>query len=288
MSEAKPRVRICCDSTCDLGEYAGEIKVVPLYVYLGEAQYRDGVDVDAFGLFDFVRNNGVLPKTAAVSAVDYYTAWKPLADDGCEIVHINISSKMSACHMNASLTAEEMGRKGEGRVYPVDSLSLSSGSGHLALLGAQLAEKGLSGKEIKDELDKAAGALDVSFVVETLEYLHKGGRCSSVEKLGANLLKLKPCIEVKGGEMSVGKKYRGGMDKALEDYVRDRLHGRGDVDTRRIFITHTHAAPEVVEHVRGLIPKYQPFAEILETKAGCTITSHCGRGTLGILFFKKY
>lgn len=279
------KVKVTCDSTCDLSAELIEkynITVLPLAVILGEKEYLDGVNVSAFDIFDFVKKNNILPKTAAVSVGQYRDAFKPYVDKGYDIVHIDISSKMSSCFQNANIVAQEL-----GHVYPVDSLNLSSGSGHLALAAAELAAQGKSAEEIKTMLDEMAPRLEVSFVVDTLEYLHKGGRCSSVAALGANILKLRPCIEVKNGEMGVGKKYRGSMEKALSDYIKERLENRDDLQLNRIFITHTQAPDEIVQHVRKSVKKYQPFAEIIETKAGCTITSHCGRGTLGILFFRK-
>lgn len=279
------KVKVTCDSTCDLSAELIEkynITVLPLAVILGEKEYLDGVNVSAFDIFDFVKKNNILPKTAAVSVGQYRDAFKPYVDKGYDIVHIDISSKMSSCFQNANIVAQEL-----GHVYPVDSLNLSSGSGHLALAAAELAAQGKSAEEIKTMLDEMAPRLEVSFVVDTLEYLHKGGRCSSVAALGANILKLRPCIEVKNGEMGVGKKYRGSMEKALSDYIKERLENRDDLQLNRIFITHTQAPDEIVQHVRKSVKKYQPFAEIIETKAGCTITSHCGRGTLGILFFIK-
>lgn len=279
------KVKVTCDSTCDLSEELikkYDITVMPLTVILGEREFSDGVNVSAFDIFDFVKANNVLPKTAAVSVGEYREVFKKYVDAGYDVVHIDISAKMSSCFQNANIVAEEL-----GHVYPVDSMNLSSGSGHLAIAAAELAAKGKSGEEIKIELDEMAKRLEVSFVVDTLEYLHKGGRCSSIATLGANLLKLRPCIEVKDGEMGVGKKYRGNMEKALSDYVSERLEGRKDLQLNRIFITHTQAPEEIVKHVEKLVKKYQPFAEIIETKAGCTVTSHCGRGTLGILFFTK-
>jgi DegV family protein with EDD domain len=282
------KIKLTCDSTCDLGPVLiqkHDVHVIPLYINFEEKSYRDGVDLSPLDLFDLVKQKNTLPKTAAVSVEDYIELFRPYLEQGYEVIHINISSKMSACHQNALLAAKEL--ESLGKVYPIDSYNLSSGSGHLVLEAAELAKEGKSGEEIRQALIQKAKLLEVSFCIDTLEYLHKGGRCSSVAALGANLLKLRPCIEVKDGEMGVGKKYRGKMDKALMDYVTDRLSGRDDIDLKRIFITHTYAPDEIVELVREAILKLQPFQEIIETKASCTISSHCGKGTLGILFFKK-
>lgn len=169
----------------------------------------------------------------------------------------------------------------------IDSRNLSSGSGHLVLLARELANSGLSATDIEDRLNKAKNRLDVSFVLQTLEYLQKGGRCPSVVAFGANLLKLRPEIEVREGKMGVAKKYRGSMEKSILDYVRGRLAGREDIDTKRIFITHSHVPQEIVDKVRAQISELQPFEEIIETYAGCTVSSHCGPNCLGVLFFTK-
>lgn len=279
------KVRITCDSTCDLSKEIIEkygITVIPLYVTLGENQYRDSVDISLEDLFEYVGKTNQLPKTSAVSVGDYIDVFKKIVSDGDEVVHINICSKMSACHQNACLAAQQI-----SNVYPIDSKNLSTGSGHLVLLAAELAQKGMSGEEIAKVLCQKREKLEVSFVVDTLDYLKMGGRCSSVTALGANLLKLKPCIEVRDGEMNVGKKYRGKMEACLTQYVKERLEGRDDIDGGRIFITHTNASKEIVDQVRAAIEKSGKFDEIIETIAGCTIASHCGKGTLGILFFTK-
>ena len=173
-------------------------------------------------------------------------------------------------------------------VYVVDTRNLSTGSGLVVLRGAELAQQGKSAAEIKQVCDAMTGKIEASFVVDSIDYLHKGGRCSSVAALGANLLKLKPLIEVIDGKMKAGKKYRGSIDKSIISYVTDKLRGRADIDKHRIFITHTKCNPVTVQQVRGKINELYPgFEEILETTAGCTITSHCGPGTLGILFVRK-
>lgn len=280
------KIKVTCDSTCDLSpeliaKY--DITVLPLYVYLGDREFRDEVDISAENIFMSVSETGVLPRTAAVSVEDYKRCFGEYLGQGYEIIHVDISSKMSACFTNASIAAKELG----GGVYTIDSLNLSTGSGHLAVMAAELSKDNYTAAKIAEILNNAAKRLEVSFVVDTVDYLKKGGRCSSVAALGANLLKLRPCIEVKDGEMGVGEKYRGTMEKVLTEYVRERLENRTDVDTKRIFITHTHAPSDIVKQVRREIQRYQPFTEIIETFAGCTITSHCGKGTLGILFFTK-
>lgn len=285
--EIRKKVKVICDSTCDLSielynKY--DVTVTPLWITIGDENYKDMLNISPEELFQSVEKTGVLPKTAAVNVDDYIDTFKRFTDNGDEIVHINISSKMSACNQNANIAAEEIG---SDKVFVVDSENLSSGSGHLVILASELANEGKSAKEIKKILDEKKKKLEVSFVIQTLDYLHKGGRCSAVAALGANLLKLRPCIQVENGEMGVGKKYRGQMQKVLEQYIDERLKGREDIDTKRIFITHTGVSSDVVAKLKKKILSLQPFEEVLETVAGGTISSHCGRGTLGILFFRK-
>ncbi len=279
------KIKITCDSTCDLTEELYEkyqVTVVPLGVTLGETLYHDGVDVSALTIFDYVKEIGVLPKTSAVSVGEYEDIFRPLVENGYKVIHINISSEFSSCHQNACLAAEEV-----GNVYPIDSRNLSSGSGHLVMLARELADAGMPCEEIVRLLNEKKEKLDVSFVLQTLDYLKKGGRCSSITALAAGVLQLRPEIEVKEGKMGVAKKYRGKMEKSILDYVNGRLAGRDDIDTARIFITHSHVPSEIVEKVRETVAALHPFAEIIETIAGCTISSHCGPNCLGVLFFKK-
>lgn len=280
-------IKITCDSTCDLSpelirKY--DITVIPLYVYLGDEEHRDGADITSEDIFAHVAATGVLPRTGAVNTDDYLQCFRKFTDKGCNVIHINISSDLSASHSNAVSAAREIG----SGVFPVDSRNLSTGSGHLVLMAAELAEQGVAAADIATRLTEAAKYIESSFVIDTVDYLRKGGRCSSIAALGANLLKLRPCIEVRDGRMSVGKKYRGPLSKVLCEYVSERLRERPDIDTKRVFITHAHAPSETVKQVYREIQRYQPFEEIYETIAGCTITSHCGKGTLGVLFFRKH
>lgn len=279
------KIKITCDSTCDLTKELYEkydISVMPLSVNLGDDLYRDGVDIDGPMIFDYVAKTGILPKTSAVSIAEYTDFFKRWVDEGYEVIHINLSSGLSSCYQNACLAAEEL-----GNIYVIDSLNLSSGSGHLAIAGAELAAQGIEAKEIAEKLNEMKTRLDVSFIIQELDYLHKGGRCSGVAAFGANLLKLRPCIEVVDGGMVVGKKYRGSTEKTIKEYIDGRLAGREDLQLNRIFLTHSHAPREIVDKMLEYIKELQPFAEVIETVAGSTITSHCGKACLGVLFFKK-
>lgn len=279
------KVIITCDSTCDmtkeqLEEYG--VKTIPLYVRIQDDEYRDGVDITSDVLFEKISQCGQLPKTAAVSMQDYIDFWKPFKEEGYEIVHLTISSEMSVCFQNCRMAAEEV-----GGVYAVDSHNLSTGIGLLVITAANLAREGKSGKEIYDILMEKREKLNVSFVLDTVDYLAKGGRCSSVTAFAAGLLRLRICIEVKDGKMDVCKKYRGKMSVVLADYVRDRLNENVNADLDYIYITDSGVSDEIRQKVKETVLEMRPFTNVLFSTAGCTVSSHCGPGTLGILFFEK-
>lgn len=280
-------VRIIADSTCDLSQELVTrygITIMPLYVSLGDVSYRDGVNITAADIFRYVDSGGGLPKTAAVTAADFLdcidSVRKEHPDD--EVILITISSEFSSCYQNAALAAESA-----ERVWAVDSRNLSTGFGHVVLTAAELAEEGLSAQEITEKLQEIIPLVDASFIVNRLDYLRKGGRCSAIAALGANLLKLKPCIAVRDGKMTVVKKYRGSYEKCVEQYVRDRLAEPDKAVQHRIFITHAAASAEAVQTADRTIREIAPFDAITETTAGCTVSSHCGPGTLGVLFIRK-
>ena len=278
-------IKITCDSTCDLPQalYAKyDVEVAALSVALGEELHRDGVDISAPELFAYVKESGNLPKTSAVSMGEYLDVFGKYVAEGKTVIHINLSSALSASHQNAMLAAQEL-----ENVYVVDSRNLSTGSGHLVIEAGEMVAQGLDAATIVARLNEMKERLDASFVLQTLEYLQKGGRCSSVAALGARALQLRPEIRVADGGMGVGKKYRGSMEKSVLDYVRGRLEGRDDIDTRRIFVTHSPMDSDVVAKAIALVKELQPFEEVIETDAGCTICSHCGPNCLGLLFFKK-
>lgn len=277
-------IKITSDSTSDLSPELLErydITLLPLYVSVGEDTFRDGVDVKPDDLFAYVERSGTLPSTAAVNVADYEKRFAEFAADHEAVIHITISSDFSSCYQNACIAAEEF-----DNVYVVDSRNLSTGHGHVVMEAALAAERGMSAPDIVDYLNDLAGRVEASFILDRLDYMVKGGRCSMVTALGANLLKLKPCIEVVDGKMKVVKKYRGAFSKVLQDYVRDRLDGRDDVIYDRIFITHTPCPDGTVEAVREAIGRYAKFTDVIETTAGCTISCHCGPNTLGILFIR--
>ena len=278
-------IRITADSTCDLSpEYlsAHDVTIIPLTVSMGDRDYTDGVDISPDDIFRHVDAGGTLPKTAAINVADYRARFKEMLK-GCDaIIHFNISADFSSCHANAVAAAKDL------PVYCVDSRNLSSGIALLVCEAVDMIEAGC--EDVQAILDHVTGLtdkVDASFILDRLDYLYKGGRCSMVAVLGANVLRLKPCIEVVGGKMIVGKKFRGAYSRCLKQYVDDRLRSPDAVDGKRIFITHTGVSRQDFELVKAQVLAHRPFDEIMEVRAGCSITSHCGQGTLGILFIRK-
>ena len=275
-------VKITSDSTSDLGALFAErgIAVTPLTVLLGEKAGKDGIEVTPEDIYAFFDKTKTTPKTSAVSPEEYRKFFAEQTADGSEVVHFTISSEMSACYANACAAAAEF--KG---VYVVDSRNLSTGIGLLVLYADDLAREGKSGAEIKELVEARRGAVRASFVVDTMTFLYKGGRCGGVTAFIASVLKIKPCIVVADGKMVVGKKYMGKTDKAIIKYAADITGSCATPDPKYVFITHSSARPEVVETVKREVLAAWPDVNIIETVAGATITSHCGKGTLGVLFF---
>ena len=279
-------IKITADSTCDLSadilkEY--NIAITPLTVIKAGTGYIDGVTITPAEIFAHVAAGGDLCSTSAVSVGEYQEHFTKYAGEYDGVVHICISSDFSSTYRHACIAAEDF-----ENVRVVDSRNLSTGQGLVVLKACELAKTAASLDELKRELDDFTSRVEASFLVDRLDYLVRGGRCSSAAALGANLLNLKPCIEVKDGKMTPGKKYRGPIDKVMLQYTQDRLQGRDDINRHRVFITHTRCAPETVEAVRQKLLELCPdFEEIIETTAGSTVTSHCGPGTLGVLFIRS-
>ena len=279
------KIKILSDSTCDLPKALLEqydITLAPLTVVKGDDQFRDGVTITPAEIFAHVAAGGSLCSTAAVSIGEYSDLFEKYSSEYDAVLHINLGSGFSACHQNALLAAEDF-----SNVRCIDSRNLSSGQGLLVLEACRLALEMENVDSIVDALNSYAEKIESSFLVEKLEYLVKGGRCSSAAALGANLLNLKPCIELKDGKMAVGKKYRGNYAKCLSAYVKERLEGREDVDRTNVFITWTDVSEESLALVREAVRTYGGFANVYESVAGSTISCHCGPGTLGILFVRK-
>lgn len=282
-----PKIRISADSTCDLSPELVEkydIAIIPLKITLGDTDYTDQIDITPQKIYDYVAETGVLPKTAAVSVGTYTDVFTELKKDCDEVVHFTISSEMSSCYQNAVLAAEEV-----GGVYVVDSRNLSTGIGHLAIEAAIAAQdETKAGKDVFDYVSSLVDRLDVSFVINSVNYLYKGGRCSGVAAVGANLLKLKPLIEVHDGKMDMAGKYRGNMKDVVKKYITDRLTVPGAKFKRdRIFVTCTCTDYDLPNYAKEIVESLGLFDEVLITIAGSTITSHCGKDTLGILYINE-
>ncbi len=279
------KVIITSDSTSDLSPELIEkynIKILPMGVTLGDELFYDGKNISPDEIYAYFEKTQTLPKTSAINMTDFTDFFAPLVNEGYAVINFTISSEMSTTFNNSRLAAEEF-----EDVYTIDTRNLSTGSGLLVLRAAEMAQNGDSAEKIIEEINSMIDRVDASFVIDKLNYLHKGGRCSAVAALGANLLKLKPCIEVKGGKMGVGKKYRGKFGDVLKEYVSDRLADAADIEKTRIFVTHAGCDMEIVNAVFEQVKTTLPFNEIHLTRAGCTVSSHCGPDTLGILFVRK-
>ena len=279
------KILIASDSTCDLSpELISQlgIKILPLGVALGESQFTDGVDITPDDIYAHYNKYGELPKTSAVNIAEFASFFAKATENGYSVVTFTISSQMSSTYHNACLAAED-----HDNVFVVDTANLSTGGGLLVLAAHRMASEGKSAAEIAKACGALAARVDASFIVDDLEFLYKGGRCSAVAMLGANMLQLKPCITVVDGKMGVDKKYRGKFSKVLETYVADRIGDASNIELDRIFVTHAGCDEEIYMKVYELVKAAAPFGEVHITRAGCTISSHCGRNTLGVLFIRK-
>lgn len=278
-------IKITSDSTCDLSKElldTYDIAIVPLYIMKNGKPYRDGIDITPADIFSYVEKSGDFCTTAAVNTFDYITFFERYSSKFDAVIHINIGSGFSVCNTNAKAASKVF-----NNVYVIDSKNLSSGQGHVVIEAAKMANAGLDAEVICEKINDVVVKVETSFLIDRLDYIFKGGRCSLATALGANILHLRTCVEVNGGVMQVTKKYRGTFENCVETYVRDKLEGRDDLFLDRIFITHPAASKEAVNAARAAIRKYAAFKEVIETKAGCTISCHCGPKTLGVLFLRK-
>jgi len=278
-------VKIISDSTCDLSRELlekYEVDILPLHVILGDQDFEDGRTITPDEIYRWSDENKQTPKTAAVSVDEAEKGFAPyLADDG-EIVCFAISESMSSTANALRLAAQRLGA--EDRVTVIDSANLSTGIGHLVIEAACMAKAGMNARRIADAIETLKPCVRASFVVDTLTYLHRGGRCSGAAALVGSTLKLHPRIAVENGKMSPGKKYRGRMSRAIMDYVRDMEADLMTAKKDRVFITHSGCEEQDIEAVREYLQGLNRFDEILVTRAGSVISSHCGPGTLGVLF----
>ena len=279
------KIKITSDSTCDLSKELIEkynIGIIPLIIIKDSVEHRDGVDIVPSDIFAHVAAGGDLCSTAALGVGEYQDYFNNLIGDYDGILHINIGSGFSSCHQNACLAAEEF-----DNVKVVDSMNLSTGQGLVVLKACELAQTCNTLEELHAQVQAFTERVEASFLLDQLKYMVKGGRCSSAAALGANLLNLKPCIEVKGGKMSVVKKYRGNYAKCLANYVKDRLTNRDDLDMWTLFVTHTPVTEECEQAVAAAVAECNQFDNTYWTEAGCTVSCHCGPSTLGVLFVRK-
>ena len=278
-------IKILSDSTCDLPQEVLEkfnITMIPLAVIKDGKEFRDGVNITPSDIFAHVAAGGDLCSTAAINIGEYTEIFAKYANNYDGVIHINISAEFSSCYQNARLAAMEF-----DNVRAVDSRNLSTGQGLVVLQAYKLAQECSTLDEIVEKLNAFTEKVEASFLLDRLEYMVKGGRCSAAAALGANLLNLKPCIEVKNGKMAVVKKYRGNYAKCLANYVKDRLAGREDVDKGTLFVTRTPVSEDCLNAVRESVAAYNDFDTTYWNTAGCTVSCHCGPGTLGVLFVRK-
>ena len=279
------RIKITSDSTCDLPQVlveSNEISIFPLVVVKNNESFQDGIDIFPADIFAHVAAGGSLCSTSAGSVGGYEDFFAPLAKEFDAVIHISLGSGFSSSYQNACVAASEF-----ENVYCVDSMNLTTGQGFLVLKAKEMANVGMEPQQILEQLNALTPKVEASFLVDKLDYLAKGGRCSAVAALGANLLNLKPCIEVKDGKMGVVKKYRGNYAKCLASYVKDRLADRDDIDHDTLFVTQTVVTDDCYKAVMDTVKSCEPFAHVYENTAGCTVSCHCGPGTLGVIFLKK-
>jgi DegV family protein with EDD domain len=279
------KIKITSDSTCDLTKeiiQSNDIGICPIAILLGKEEYHDTVDVDAEKVIAYVNETGVLPKTAATSIDTYKNFFESYTKEGYSVIHFNISSKSSSCNNNANVAAKDM-----DNVYVIDSLSLSSGQGIQILKAIDLMKEGKSAKEIVEIINNERNKVQISFVVDKLDFLHKGGRCSSVATIASKVLKIHPSIAMEDGSLGIDKKYMGTLARSCSQYVKDIADKYKNYDETRCFITHSPTDESIVNIVKEKVNEHFKFNEIIESYAGSTVTSHCGYNTIGIIFYVK-
>ena len=281
-------VKILSDSTCDLSKELIEkynIGILPLHIVLGEVEYKDGEEIGPDEIYEWADANKTTPKTSAIGITEVMDAYEKWLKEYDEIVIFSISGKMSTTVNVMRMAAEELEK--EDCIFVVDSENLSTGNGLLVIEAAIMAQEGKSAKEIESHIIQLKPQVKASFVVDTLTYLHRGGRCSGVAALAGGALKLHPKIVVEEGGMKPDKKYRGKMKKVIMDYAKEMEEKLLGAKKDRVFITHSGCEAEVLESVEEYLKGLNHFDEILITRAGGVISSHCGPGTLGVLYIEN-
>lgn len=280
--------KIISDSTCDLSQellQKYDIDILPLHILLGEDEYKDGENITPDEIYAWSDENKTTPKTSAPSLADAVELLKPYVSENREVICFSISSSMSTSGNVMRLAAEEL--EAEHLVTVIDSANLSTGIGLLVIEAAVMAQEGKCAKEIAAVIEELKPKVRTSFVVDTLLYLYRGGRCNAVSAMAGSVLKLHPKIVVENGAMNASKKYRGKISKVILSYVKDMEEELKAARPDRVFITDSGCDREVIEQVRAYLEELGIFKEILETRAGGVISSHCGAGTLGVLFIAK-
>lgn len=281
-------VKIISDSTCDLSEELVkkyEVEILPLHIVLGDEEYLDGQSITPDEIYEWSDANKATPKTSAISIDVAMDAFRPHVEAGEEIVCFSISSDMSTTVNVMRMAAEEL--EAEDKVHIIDSANLSTGIGLLVIEAAIMAQAGKDAAEIVAKIEELKPLVRASFVVDTLVYLYRGGRCGGLTAMAGGMLKLHPKIVVEGGKMKPTEKYRGKMHAVVMNYVKAMEEELKQARPERVFITHSGSDPAIVAEVREYLESLNIFSEILETRAGCVISSHCGPGTLGVLFIQR-
>ena len=279
------KIKITADSTCDLSEALlkkWDIALMPMHILMGEDSYLDGVTVHPADVFAYVNRGGKMPKSAAANLVEYTEFFAPFAKEYDAVIHISVSSKLSSCFQNARLAAGEF-----ENVCVVDSQNICTGQGYLVLKAAKWAADGLTARAIQMKLQSLARRVELSFVLDRLDFMAKSGRCSGVLAFGANLLGIKPALEVINGELKVVKKYRGSLPICVGKYITDRLADRDDIEDGLVFISSCQPKPGCMEAVKAGLKKYGRFKECWETDIGTTTGGYSGPGTTGIVIARK-
>ncbi len=280
------KIIIATDSTTDLGAELLEkynVRTLPMGIFFAGKQHTDGVDITPEMIYENYEKTGELPKTSAINIAQAQDFFADCTSDGSALIMFSISSEMSSSYTTLCLAAEDF-----PNVHVVDTRNLSTGGGLLVVAAGEMVKAGdKTAAEIAEACREMGSRVDASFIIDSLEFLYKGGRCSAVAMFGANALGLKPCIAVKGGKMGVGKKYRGKFDKVLLQYITERIGNAEDICLDRVFVTHAGCDDDIVASCVEKVKETAPFKEVLVTRAGCTVSSHCGRNTLGVLFVRK-
>ncbi len=278
------KIVIAVDSACDIPKHfltENDICVLPYHVNFGDEEFIDGVTITRDALYKKVEETGVMPKTSAIPPAAFSDFFAELLQKGDAVLYLSLGSRFSSACQNAVLAASEF-----ENVYVVDTASLSSGEALVLLHAIELRKQGLDAAAISEDCTAYAKRCNVSFVLDQLDYIHRGGRCSGIAALGANLLGIKPSLAITDGMLGMDKKYRGKLKIVVSKYIRERLEGVA-ADPAYVFLTDAGVEPEVAAAAYETLEELGIFKEIYRADAGCVISSHCGPGTLGILFAEK-